>query len=405
MEPRKLLVGGLLALIGVTALTVVVAIVALQATTANAERTARQLDADLELAQEVRVQVERLAHDRLGDAASDLLPLVERLAMRALQLRARDAWRLQADLSEFIRNPNVGRDIIDTHLDAFLVARQHAFEESLHDGNVVALRGQVVLLAIGLLGGTIALVIYVVVLRNLTRQLRRVRDATKAANQIAAARRETMDIVAHDLRVPLNTIALSATLLEDGKARDLTERSHIERIGKAAERMEHLIDDLADAEDMESGRIALHYERCDTRSIVVACLDMFTARAKARDVRIRTDAQVILPVRADRERLLQVLSNLINNALRFTSPQGMITLGVSPGRRGVRFSVSDTGPGIPLEDHAHLFDRHWQGRDPRGDGSGLGLYICKRLVEAHDGHIGVESQVGMGSTFWFVIPD
>src|SRR5262249_141078 len=109
-------------------------------------------------------------------------------------------------------------------------------------------------------------------------------------------------------------------------------------------------------------------------------------------------------VTADRERLLQILSNLVANALKFTPRAGKITL--SGRREGplVRFEVADTGPGIADAQLPLLFERYWQGQASQRGGLGLGLYICKQLVTAHHGEIGVRSTVGSGSTFWFTLP-
>jgi len=112
----------------------------------------------------------------------------------------------------------------------------------------------------------------------------------------------------------------------------------------------------------------------------------------------------VVPVLADPDRLFQVFSNLIGNAIKFTPEQGRIELRVVQRGDWLEFSVSDTGPGITIEDQAHLFDRFWQSRQHRHQGTGLGLYICRGIVEAHGGRIWVESEPGKGSTFRFTLP-
>ncbi len=114
--------------------------------------------------------------------------------------------------------------------------------------------------------------------------------------------------------------------------------------------------------------------------------------------------QAVPEVWADADRLLQILENIIGNALKFTKPGGRVTVGVSRQNSQVLFRVSDTGPGIEPEDVPHLFDRFWQARKARRQGAGLGLPIVKGIVEAHGGRVWVESVPGRGSTFFFTIP-
>src|SRR5207248_10835036 len=110
------------------------------------------------------------------------------------------------------------------------------------------------------------------------------------------------------------------------------------------------------------------------------------------------------PVRADAARIHQVLANILGNAIKFTPDGGMVTLRAQHAGNSVRFSVTDTGPGIDEEDRPHLFDRFWQVPSTASMGSGLGLFIARAIVESHDGTIGVESVVGKGTTFAFHLP-
>jgi signal transduction histidine kinase len=111
-----------------------------------------------------------------------------------------------------------------------------------------------------------------------------------------------------------------------------------------------------------------------------------------------------LGVLCDRQRVLQVFSNLIGNAIKFTPAGGEIAIDVKADADQVRFAVSDSGPGIPQADLAHIFDRYWQRRETARRGTGLGLFIAKALVEGHHGRIWCESQIGKGSTFYFTLP-
>jgi signal transduction histidine kinase len=142
--------------------------------------------------------------------------------------------------------------------------------------------------------------------------------------------------------------------------------------------------------------------RCQLEAVIAETIDTFNPAASERNIRLEQDvAPRDLEARADRERLVQVLSNLVGNALKFTPDGGAIRVSARKEGRRVRFEVRDTGPGIAPDHLPHLFDRYWKA-DVRGArGAGLGLYIAKGIVEAHGGRIWVESQPGKGSSFQF----
>jgi signal transduction histidine kinase len=143
-------------------------------------------------------------------------------------------------------------------------------------------------------------------------------------------------------------------------------------------------------------------ERCAIDELFADTVELFTPRAEAAGVRIAA-APTRASVHGDRERLLEVLANLVGNALQHTPRGGAIDLRARAVASSIRCEVADTGPGLTAEDAAHVFERHWQARRG-GGGLGLGLYICRRLVEAHHGSIGVDSEPGRGATFWFEVP-
>ncbi|HET8655585.1 MAG TPA: HAMP domain-containing sensor histidine kinase, partial [Longimicrobiaceae bacterium] len=141
------------------------------------------------------------------------------------------------------------------------------------------------------------------------------------------------------------------------------------------------------------------------RELVRDGAEHFAPLAAEREIELVGDAaEGLPPVAADRERFLQLLGNLVGNAIKFTAERGRIVIGAEPDPGGVRFYVSDTGCGIPAEDLPHLFDRFWQAEHARRAGAGLGLAIARGIVEAHGGSLGVESTPGEGSTFSFVLP-
>ncbi|WP_257454910.1 sensor histidine kinase [Archangium lipolyticum] len=227
----------------------------------------------------------------------------------------------------------------------------------------------------------------------------------RTAREAAQARDDVLAVVAHDLRNPLNTISISAqTLLrQQANAGDARLQVPLRAIRGSVDRMNRLIQDLLNVSRMEAGRMAVETHPEPAEDILQEALE--AALPLASQFQLSTEVREALPwVRADRERLLQVFSNLIGNALKFTPPGGRVTLGARCEGPVVRFWVSDTGPGIPPEALEHLFDRFWQMRHGDRRGAGLGLSIAKGLVEAHGGRIWVESEPGRGSTFCFVVP-
>ncbi|OJH40898.1 GAF domain-containing sensor histidine kinase [Cystobacter ferrugineus] len=227
----------------------------------------------------------------------------------------------------------------------------------------------------------------------------------RAAREATQARDDVLAVVAHDLRNPLNAISISAqTLLRQQTiASDGRLQASLRIIRGSVERMNRLIEDLLDVSRIEAGRLAVETGPEPAGSLLQEALD--EVRPLASRLQLSIDIAEALPwVRVDRERILQVFSNLLGNALKFTPPGGRVTLGARTEGAVVRFWVSDTGPGIPPEAREHLFDRFWQMRHGDRRGAGLGLSIAKGLVEAHGGRIWVESEPGRGSTFSFVVP-
>jgi len=217
---------------------------------------------------------------------------------------------------------------------------------------------------------------------------------------------EVLAIVSHDLRTPLSTIALGTTLLEDASQPDADRTHVIEMIKRAADRMERLIKDLQEVGRLDAGRTL----RVDTRSVDLAALlreacEALHVQAGAKQLVVACDLPAPpLAVRADPDRICQVLGNLIGNAIKFTPRGGRITLAARRDGSEVRVSVTDEGPGIPAEDLSRVFEPYWQAPGTARLGAGIGLKIAKGLVEAHGGRIWVESKVGVGTTFSFTLP-
>jgi PAS domain S-box-containing protein len=229
------------------------------------------------------------------------------------------------------------------------------------------------------------------------------------ARAATRAREEVLAVVSHDLRNPLNAILLASIVLDEyGDPGRWTERERqqIRAIRNSADQMTALIHDLVEVVALESGTRVMHLDRVEPAKAMRAAAEMYHGLAAEKGIALAVDVAADVPdVRADRARVLQVLSNLVGNALKFTPRDGQVTLGAHrAGDGSVGFYVADTGPGIPAEHVPRLFDRFWQAQ--RGDrkGLGLGLAIAKGIVEAHGGRIWAETAPGRGSTFFFTLP-
>ncbi len=226
----------------------------------------------------------------------------------------------------------------------------------------------------------------------------------RAAQRAIQVRDEVLGIVAHDLRNPLSTILVEAHILRE-RGTEVQTRASGEAIKRVATRMNRLIQDLLDVARMEAGRLAVAPSRQSAADVASAAVDAHKSLASSASLEIRLEVPPSLPdIRADRDRLLQVFDNLIGNAIKFTPPGGCITVGAELKQQDVLFYIRDTGPGIPLDDQPHLFDRFWQARREGRSGAGLGLPIVKAIVEAHGRRVWVESTPGHGTTVLFTIP-
>jgi signal transduction histidine kinase len=218
-------------------------------------------------------------------------------------------------------------------------------------------------------------------------------------------REEFLAIVSHDLRNPLNHISMAVqNLLEDPK--DMKEL--VSSINRSAGEMLRLIEDLLDVERIALGKLTLHIEQHDVSEIMKQAVEELQGAAVAKGVTLEAQLQDVHGyVVCDRSRVMQVLSNLIGNAIKFTPAKGQIYVScqrTGPEGEEVQISVSDTGEGIAPEKIKTIFERFSQIHNQDRRGIGLGLYIAKMMVEEHLGRIWVESKRGKGSTFHFTLP-
>jgi signal transduction histidine kinase len=232
----------------------------------------------------------------------------------------------------------------------------------------------------------------------------KLRSAVRAAQEAVRSREEVLAVVAHDLRTPLNFIKMGAQLVAE--APDAKENVHLlERVQGAVDLMGLLIEDLLEVAKIEAGGISIRPRPLSAQTLVDDAIQMSGPLALRHQMRLIVECEPGLPlVRADYERILRVFSNLIVNALKFSGASKEVRVTAARGNGTVRFSVIDTGPGIPPEDLERIFDRFWQADSADRRGAGLGLAIVKAIVTAHGGTIGVTSRVGAGSNFYFDLP-
>jgi signal transduction histidine kinase len=241
-----------------------------------------------------------------------------------------------------------------------------------------------------------------------------VSTALQNASLYAAIRREVaqredlLSMVSHDLRNPLSAVALAARLLGQSPGPEAATSRHVEIIARNVTRMERLIADLLTASKVREGRLVIEPQAQETVPLLTEAVEASASAAAEKQIDLRMEAAGDLPpVLCDRERILQVLWNLLGNAVKFTPAGGLVVASArlpDTSREEVYFSVRDSGVGIDESELPHVFDRYWQKTEHASRGTGLGLFIAKGIVESHRGRIWVESRPGQGSNFQFAVP-
>ena len=229
-------------------------------------------------------------------------------------------------------------------------------------------------------------------------------DALALAERSTRVRDDVLAVVAHDLRNPVHTILGAAGVVEvvsDGEARE----KHVQMIERSARTMERLINDLLDVASIESGTLSLRTAPVDLTALLAEVVELLEGQARERKIQIRRAIDGGIPtVNGDHDRLVQVISNLLGNAIKFTPEEGNILVLLTRSADDAVISVIDTGVGISPADLPHIFDRFWRARDTAAKGAGLGLSIARSLIEAHGGKIWAESKLGFGTTMTFALP-
>jgi signal transduction histidine kinase len=240
-------------------------------------------------------------------------------------------------------------------------------------------------------------------LEETQRQAEKLEEANKLHADFSA-------MIAHDLRSPLHTIIGASEMMKDGLLGPLNEdqKNWLDRIKNNATGLINLVSDFLDVSKLESGRIELAESELDATELVRNTVQNFTPLATSKNITLTCVAdESMLPIRADRRRLDQVLTNLVSNAVKFTGSGGAIEVRLRTDTEGLRVEVEDSGVGIPHDEIETLFQKYRQVKSltvPAQEGTGLGLVICKMIVEAHGGKIWVDSEEGKGATFTFTLP-
>ena len=223
------------------------------------------------------------------------------------------------------------------------------------------------------------------------------------AERATKSRDEIMAVLAHDLRNPMQAILGAAAMMAVTTDAD-TRRRQLAMIQRATEGMERLVADLLDMARLDSGAFVINRESVELPAVIREAVDLCESQAASRHLSLRTEIGDAIPViSADARRLLQLLSNLLGNAMKFSPPTATIVVRAGLCSRGVQLSIKDSGPGIAAENLPHIFDRFWQGHD-QSAGVGLGLAICKGIVDAHGGRIWAANNEESGATFYVELP-
>jgi len=244
---------------------------------------------------------------------------------------------------------------------------------------------------------------FIAVVRDITER----RKLEYERDEATHAREEILGMVSHDLKTPLTAILLNLQLAPRvlAGAWNPSVQKWVNRMSHAADQMNHLMQDVLTAEKVKAGTFNIEKQPHSVATLISNILELLGPIAERKSIILEKKIpDEPLNVRCDQDRILQVLSNLLGNAIKFTAEGGRIGLEVVSRQKEIEFCVWDTGPGITKENLPQLFDRYWQAKKTARMGTGLGLYIVKTVVEAHGGRVWVESSLGNGSRFFFSLP-
>ncbi len=241
----------------------------------------------------------------------------------------------------------------------------------------------------------------VVILHDITRE-----------KKIEKLKTEFISLVAHQLRTPLSAIKWALEMLLEGSFGQLNEeqKNLLDRTYKSNERMISLIKDLLNVTKIEEGKYIFDYSPENLQEITQEIIDGFQEKIQKKNLKFDFKKPIdgkFPEVKMDKEKIKLVIENLINNAIKYTPERGEVIISLKCDKLGVEFQIQDSGIGIPKNQQERVFSKFFRTANAiqmETDGSGLGLYLAKNIIEAHRGEIGFKSEEGKGSTFWFTLP-
>jgi PAS domain S-box-containing protein len=223
--------------------------------------------------------------------------------------------------------------------------------------------------------------------------------------EVDRVRNEVVHTVSHDLRSPLTSVIGYTELIARAGTLNDTQQDFLKRIQESVQHITTLINDLLELGSIEAG-LDTRREWVQLEGLFRYTLDMLQGQIKSKHIKLQTDIAPDIPaLKANPIRLRQVLDNVVGNAIKYSNKDGEVNVSIKSEGDQIILQVSDNGPGIPTQDQAHIFDKFYRGHNmDKQEGSGLGLAIVKSIIDAHQGRIWVESNLGQGSTFFIVLP-
>ncbi len=295
-----------------------------------------------------------------------------------------------------MRRYELWRTVLETDADVFVRAEEDSLHDALSHAVRLTRRAQWTLAFTSALGIGLILAFAAAMMRELARESGRARSALDAARRASASRRDLIT-ASHELRGELDAIVAVAA---PTNPRDQEYDCRLATIAGAAERIRQSLDDLDDVSRIEAGTFVLRCEQHDASALVEAAIEPFQARAAERAIRIQTESPAATTVYVSRERIVQVLSTLIEDAVTLARIGGEITVRTTPSDGGIRFTVADTGPEPLPKQLARLFH---VSAPSQSDDDNASLLLCKRIIEAHRGRFGIDRGTNR-RTAWFTIP-
>jgi len=232
-------------------------------------------------------------------------------------------------------------------------------------------------------------------------------EIKKEIDRTLRSRDEMIAVIAHELKNPITALQINFDLIQ-GIVRHTVENeklfSAMDKLRISISKINKMIQDLLDISRLEANTLKIDLAKCNLIDIVSDILDTYESTAKIKNIKLSSEISSNFPAAyCDSQRTFQIISNLVNNAIKFTKPYGSVKISASVIAERIQVQVADTGKGIPKHQYSKVFSRFWQAEDTTYQGTGLGLAISKRLVEGQGGRIWFESKLGIGSTFYFTL--